>query len=107
MPSNVSLLLYVLLGLVFGVLAVLVTKLVYVIEDVFEKLPIHWMWWPALGGLVVGVIGYFAPGTIGVGYDNIRYPIGSDRLRFGGFSVCVLKFISWPFRLEAVHQVVL
>ena len=36
-----------------------------------SKLPIHWMWWPALGGLVVGAVGYFSPHTMGVGYDNI------------------------------------
>ena len=40
-------------------------------RTLFEQLPIHWMWWPALGGLAVGVVGYFAPRTLGVGYDNI------------------------------------
>ena len=42
------------------------------IEDGFEQLPIHWMWWPALGAIAVGVVGYFAPRTLGVGYDNIE-----------------------------------
>ena len=38
-----------------------VTRAVYAVEDGFEKLPIHWMWWPALGAIAVGVVGYFAP----------------------------------------------
>src|SRR6185369_15304013 len=43
----------------------------YKLEDAFAKLPIHWMWWPALGGLVVGIGGYFKPRVLGVGYDVI------------------------------------
>ena len=52
-PSNTALLIYSILGIVTGFLSVLVTKIVYFIEDTFEKLPIHWMWWPAIGGLIV------------------------------------------------------
>lgn len=56
---------YILLGGVVGLASVFSTRAVYAIEDAFEKLPIHWMWWPALGGLVVGVVGYFSPRTLG------------------------------------------
>jgi CBS domain-containing protein len=70
-PSGGALVLYVLLGALVGVVSVVVTKAVYRIEDAFEKLPIHWMWWPAIGALPVGIIGYFDPRTLGVGYDNI------------------------------------
>jgi H+/Cl- antiporter ClcA/CBS domain-containing protein len=59
-------------GLFAGVLAVLLTVAVYTMEDLFHRLPIHWMWWPALGGLVVGIGGYFQPHALGVGYDIIR-----------------------------------
>jgi H+/Cl- antiporter ClcA len=59
-------------GLLAGVLALLLTLAVYAMEDLFHRLPIHWMWWPALGGLVVGVGGYFRPHALGVGYDLIR-----------------------------------
>ena len=98
-PSNVSLLLYVLLGLVIGVLAALISKSVYIIEDLFEKLPIHWMWWPAIGAIAIGVTGYFAPRTMGVGYDNIRYLLnGSWSLTILLF-LGVLKFISWSISL--------
>src|SRR5262249_31284671 len=45
---------------------------VYSTEDFFHSLPIHWMWWPAMGGLIVGIGGYFQPRTLGVGYDLIR-----------------------------------
>jgi CBS domain-containing protein len=51
------------------------------VEDLFRKLPIHWMWWPALGGLVVGIGGWLDPDVLGVGYDNIR------ALLAGGFTV--------------------
>jgi hypothetical protein len=43
----------------------------YKVEDWFHRLPIHWMWWPALGGLAVGIGGYFQPRALGVGYDVI------------------------------------
>lgn len=98
-PSNLSLLLYVLLGLIIGVLASLISKSVYLIEDLFEKLPIHWMWWPAIGAIAIGVTGYFAPRTMGVGYDNIRYLLtGSWSLTILLF-LGVLKFISWSISL--------
>ena len=51
--------------------SVYVTRAVYFIEDSFEHIKIHWMWWPAIGALPVGLIGYFLPKTLGVGYDNI------------------------------------
>src|SRR5690606_29408754 len=70
-PGNIALAIYSMMGIVMGLFSVLTTKVVYYIEDLFEKLPIHWMWWPALGGLVVGVVGYFFPRTLGVGYNNI------------------------------------
>src|SRR5579871_6782188 len=58
-------------GILAGVLSVLLTGAVYAAEDAFQKLPIHWMWWPALGGLVVGLGGLIFPQALGVGYDTI------------------------------------
>lgn len=98
-PSNTALLVYSLIGLICGVLSVLVTKLVYAIEDGFEKLPIHWMWWPAIGGLVVGVVGYFAPETLGVGYENITNLLSGSLTFTVVLSLCFLKFISWAVAL--------
>jgi H+/Cl- antiporter ClcA len=59
-------------GLLAGLMALGLTVAVYAWEDLFQHLPIHWMWWPAIGGLVVGVGGYFQPQALGVGYDVIR-----------------------------------
>ncbi len=62
---------YVLLGLVCGVAAVGFSKLLYWVEDQFDKLPVNDMWWPAIGALGLGIIGYFVPRVFGVGYDTI------------------------------------
>ncbi|AXY73512.1 CBS domain-containing protein [Paraflavitalea soli] len=99
MPSNEALFAYSIMGICLGVLSVLITKAVYFIEDMFEKLPIHWMWWPAIGGLAVGIIGYFAPRTLGVGYENITDVLsGSLPIRFV-LTLCLLKFLSWAIAL--------
>ena len=62
---------YILLGLVCGLAAVGFSKLLYWTEDQFEKLPIDDLWWPAIGALGLGIIGYFVPRVLGVGYDTI------------------------------------
>ncbi len=59
-------------GVVAGAQSALLTLLLYGVEDLFRRLPVHWMWWPALGGIVVGIGGVIDPGVLGVGYDNIR-----------------------------------
>jgi chloride channel protein, CIC family len=61
-----------LVGLVAGALSALLTVAVYAAEDAFRKLPIHWMWWPAIGGIVVGLGGWIFPQALGVGYDVIE-----------------------------------
>jgi H+/Cl- antiporter ClcA len=58
-------------GIVAGLLAIGATALVYFSEDAFARLPIHWMWWPALGGVIVGLGGLIEPRALGVGYDVI------------------------------------
>jgi chloride channel protein, CIC family len=62
---------YLLLGVICGLAAVGFNKLLYWTEDHFEKLPIDELWWPAIGALGLGVIGYFVPRVLGVGYDTI------------------------------------
>ena len=61
----------IVVGLLAGALSALLTMAVYASEDAFRLLPIHWMWWPALGGLVVGIGGLIFPPALGVGYDTI------------------------------------
>ena len=98
-PGGWALATYVLIGAVVGLLSVWTTRIVYGIEDWFEKLSIHWMWWPAIGGVVVGVVGYFAPLTLGVGYTNIE-DIVNGRLTLAALAfLCVMKFLSWSISL--------
>jgi chloride channel protein, CIC family len=59
------------LGVVAGLGSGLLTQMVYACEDAFQRLPIHWMWWPAIGGVVIGIGGVIDPHALGVGYDNI------------------------------------
>lgn len=99
MPGNEALLVYSAIGIIIGLLSAFVTKIVYWIEDGFEKLPIHWMWWPAIGGIAVGVVGYFAPKTLGVGYDNITDLLSGKMVFHVVLSLCIFKFISWAIAL--------
>ena len=86
-------------GLSGGLLAVIATALVYKSEDTFARLPLHWMWWPAIGGLIIGVGGLFDPRALGVGYDVI------DTLLTGraGMSlivgILVVKTLIWSLSL--------
>ncbi|HYY53239.1 MAG TPA: chloride channel protein, partial [Myxococcales bacterium] len=98
-PGEAALAAYVLLGAVVGVAAVAVTKIVYAVEDAFDHLPIHWMWWPAIGAVAVGICGYFAPHTLGVGYDNIDRILSGDVAGEALLFLGALKFISWSISL--------
>jgi len=98
-PSGEALAFYILLGGVIGIVATGVTRAVYAVEDAFEKLPIHWMWWPAIGGLAVGGVGYFAPRTMGVGYDNIEHVLNGSLTGQALLVLFVLKFVSWAIAL--------
>jgi CBS domain-containing protein len=88
-----------LLGALIGVVATGVTRAVYAVEDAFERLPVHWMWWPALGGLAVGGVGYLAPRTMGVGYDNIEQVLTGSLTGQALLVLFVLKFVSWVIAL--------
>jgi chloride channel protein, CIC family len=98
-PTSIALITYVFLGAAIGVIAALVSKSIYLIEDTFEKLPVHWMWWPAIGAIVVGVVGYFAPYTLGVGYSNITALLSGKLTIQLVLGLCFLKFISWSISL--------
>lgn len=98
-PSNPALGMYAILGLAIGLLSVLVTKIVYFIEDGFEKIPVHWACYPAIGGLAVGIVGYFSPRTLGVGYYNITDLLSGTLTLQVVLSLCLLKFVSWAISL--------
>lgn len=100
--SLTALAFYAMLGCVMGLLAVLITRLIYALEDGFEKhVPVHWMWWPAIGATAVGVVGYFAPKTLGVGYYNIANSLNGNMAATAMLTLGVMKLISWSISLSS------
>jgi H+/Cl- antiporter ClcA/CBS domain-containing protein len=99
LPNGLELGIYIAVGAVVGLASIGVTRAVYWIEDGFEHLPIHWMWWPALGGLAVGAIGILAPRTLGVGYDNIELILNGRLAGSALLVLCLAKFASWATAL--------
>jgi CIC family chloride channel protein len=88
-----------LVGLVAGALSALLTLSVYAAEDAFQRLPVHWMWWPALGGLAIGIGGLIVPQALGVGYETIEALIQGEvpgRL-IGG--ILIVKWLIWSISL--------
>ncbi len=98
-PSGAALAVYVGMGVAAGVASMLVTRAVYAVEDAFENLPIHWMWWPAIGGIVVGIVGWVSPHTMGVGYDNIDHILQGALTTQAVIVLCSLKLVSWALSL--------
>src|SRR6185437_5191892 len=90
---------WVLVGLSAGVLSGLLTRLVYACEDGFLKLPIHWMWWPMMGGVVVGIGGLIDPRALGVGYDNIAQLLQGGMLPASAVLLLVVKAVIWAVAL--------
>lgn len=91
----------ILVGLLAGLLAVLLTLAVYSSEDLFHKLPLHWMWWPVIGGVVIGIGGLIYPPALGVGYDLIH------QLLLGKFTLPMIwgllfvKSVIWAVSLSS------
>ncbi|PBB68923.1 chloride channel protein [Mesorhizobium sp. WSM4312] len=90
---------WVLVGICAGLLSGLLTQMVYACEDAFQKLPIHWMWWPMIGGLVVGIGGLIEPRALGVGYDNIADMLDGRTLAAAALLLLVVKAIIWSVAL--------
>jgi CBS domain-containing protein len=86
-------------GLLAGGLSSLLTIGVYAAEDSFQKLPIHWQWWPAIGGLAVGLGGMIFPQALGVGYDTIRELLQGDVPRAMMAGVLLVKSTIWVISL--------
>ncbi len=97
--SGAALLSCVIAGLASGALAVLLTQALYKTEDIFSRLPLHWMWWPALGGLVVGIGGYFQPRALGVGYDVIGDLLNNHLLLSAALALLAVKAVIWVVAL--------
>ena len=89
----------IIVGLAAGGLSALLTAGVYAAEDAFQKLPIHWMWWPAIGGACVGIGGLIFPPALGVGYDSIHLLLrGNVALTFL-LGVLLVKSSIWMISL--------
>jgi H+/Cl- antiporter ClcA/CBS domain-containing protein len=88
-----------LVGLSAGFVSGLLTALVYACEDAFAKLPLHWMWWPALGGLFVGVGGWVDPRVLGVGYETIHQLMRGEILGAALIGLLLAKGIVWSVAL--------
>src|SRR5262245_29572813 len=86
-------------GLLAGALSALLTQAVYAAEDAFQHLPIHWMWWPAIGGVVIGVGGWMFPQAFGVGYDVIGDLLTGDVTERVIVGVLIVKSIIWSVSL--------
>lgn len=89
----------VILGVICGGMAWVLTKAVYGAEDAFRKLPIHWMWWPIIGGVVVGIGGIIEPHALGVGYDTIADELAGNLAVTTLVSIFVVKLIIWAVAL--------
>lgn len=89
----------VIVGLLAGGLSALLTVFVYAMEDTFHRLPIHWMWWPAIGGLVIGIGGLIFPQALGVGYDTIGALLQGDVATGMIFGVLLVKSVIWAVSL--------
>jgi H+/Cl- antiporter ClcA len=98
-PSLAAVSSWALVGLVSGLGSGILTAMVYGSEDAFQKLPIHWMWWPMLGGLVIGIGGLIEPAALGVGYDNIRHLLSGDLAVHAVLLLLIVKAVIWAVAL--------
>jgi CIC family chloride channel protein len=89
----------ILVGILGGILAVVLTMGVYGSEDFFHRLPIHWMWWPAIGGVVIGIGGLIFPQALGVGYDVIGSMLQGHLTIELIAGLLIVKSIIWAFSL--------
>ncbi|MFC5427433.1 chloride channel protein [Paraburkholderia denitrificans] len=86
-------------GLLSGALASGLSVSLYKVEDLFGRLPLHWSWWPALGGLVIGIGGFFEPRALGVGYDVIGDLLHQHIFWEAAIGILVVKAIIWVVAL--------
>ena len=89
----------VIAGIVCGSLSWTLSTSLYKVEDAFAKLPIHWMWWPAIGGLAVGIGGYLQPRALGVGYDVIGDLLHSHIALAAVLALLCCKAFMWVIAL--------
>src|SRR5262245_15956119 len=99
--GTVGLLICLVVGLIAGLASSLLTGLVYGVEDLFKKLPIHWVWWPVIGGAFVGIGGLIDPRVLGVGYDIIRGILQGEVVGGVALGLLVAKALVWSISLSS------
>ncbi|MEO8451386.1 MAG: chloride channel protein, partial [Gemmatimonadota bacterium] len=87
------------LGLIAGFASVALTRLVYACEDLFRKVPLHFMWWPAIGGVVIGLGGLIEPRALGVGYDVIGQLLSGHLVGAFLIGFLIVKAVIWSIAL--------
>lgn len=87
------------LGLLCGLLSGLLTQMVYASEDIFQRLPIHWMWWPMIGGVAIGAGGLIEPHALGVGYDSIASLLHAEMTTDAMLRLVIVKALIWSIAL--------
>jgi len=87
------------MGLAAGLFAMFLSICIYAVEDAFEHLPLHRMWWPALGGITVGVGGLIFPPALGVGYENIGELLQGRATLHLIVGILLVKTTIWLFSL--------
>lgn len=87
------------LGIICGLGSGLLTQMVYTSEDLFQRLPVHWMWWPVLGGLAIGIGGLIEPHALGVGYDNIAALLAGGISILAVLRLMIVKALIWSIAL--------
>jgi H+/Cl- antiporter ClcA len=104
-PVAKSLLVAAPLGMLVGLASAVLSRLMYGFEDAFEhicgRLKLHWMWWPAIGGIGIGLGGFFFPRGLGVGYDNIAELLRGNASIALLLGIVVVKSLMWAFSLSS------
>ena len=98
-PGTMVLVYCMVAGLASGLLAATLTLALYRVEDWFHRLPLHWMWWPALGGVVIGIGGYLQPRALGVGYDVIADLLQNHLAISAALLLLLVKAVIWLIAL--------
>lgn len=86
-------------GIVAAFFAAGLGKLLHYFESMFEKLPVHWMWWPAIGGAGVGLLSLIFPQGLGIGHSNIEHMIAGDTTVKFLLGILIFKTLMWSFSL--------
>lgn len=90
-----------LVGLIAGVFSTATSSILYKLEDAFHRLPIHWMWWPLIGGLIVGIGGFLQPRALGVGYDVIEDLLNGNIPAQIAMGLLLVKSLIWIISLAS------